>query len=395
MPAAMPVHESAQVTPPTPEPTRMQTVMMTELAQLVEQEQQNLLARWRTAVRELPSASALDMPTLNDHIPVLLAELSAALRSGSDDTIAHALAVGSAPAHGLQRLADSFDIEEVVAEYNILRGCIHDLAERHALSMQGEPFHVLNRLLDGAIGAAVQSYATHQAVEVRSRREEYLAFVAHDLRTPLNAIAMSAQVLEVLLSDASGAAPQAERMWKALNRNVQHLKVLVNKVVEENANLVTESGMTLERRTFDLWPLVESLIHDLNPVAGTGSTALMNEVPDDCEVHADASLLRRILQNLIANAIDHTPRGTVTIGASRNHHTGLTELFVRDDGAGIAADRRQLVFEKGERDSEKEGSTGLGLAIVKTFVEAHGGEVVVDAELGVGSTFRFTLQAAS
>ena len=373
----------------------MRTAVMTELAELVEQEQANLLYRWRATVRDLPSAKQLDTPTLNDHIPVLLAELSAALRSGSDETIAHALAVGSAPAHGLQRLTDTFDIEEVVAEYNILRGCIHDLAERHSLSMQGAPFHVLNRLLDGAIGTAVQAYATQQAFEVRNRREEYLAFVAHDLRTPLTAIAMSAQVLELILSDASAGTPEAARMWKALRRNVQHLKGLVNKVIEENANLVTESGVKLERRTFDLWPLVESLIHDINPVAGTGSTALVNAVPDDCEVHADASLLRRILQNLIANAIDHTPRGTVTIGASYARDTGLAELFVRDDGAGIAADRRQLVFEKGERESEQEGSAGLGLAIVKAFVEAHGGTVVLDSALGAGSTFRFTLHAAT
>jgi len=373
----------------------MRSAVMTELAELVEQEQANLLHRWRATVRDLPSAKQLDTPTLNDHIPVLLAELSAALRSGSDEPIAHALAVGSAPAHGLQRLTDTFDIEEVVAEYNILRGCIHDLAERHSLSMQGAPFHVLNRLLDGAIGTAVQAYATQQAFEVRNRREEYLAFVAHDLRTPLTAIAMSAQVLELILSDASAGTPEAARMWKALRRNVQHLKGLVNKVIEENANLVTESGVKLERRTFDLWPLVESLIHDINPVAGTGSTALVNAVPDDCEVHADASLLRRILQNLIANAIDHTPRGTVTIGASYARDTGLAELFVRDDGAGIAADRRQLVFEKGERESEQEGSAGLGLAIVKAFVEAHGGTVVLDSALGAGSTFRFTLHAAT
>jgi len=373
----------------------MRTAVMTRLAQLIEEEQQDLLQRWRTTVRELPSAKGLDTPTLNDHIPLLLAELSAALRSGSDDTIATALAAGSAPAHGLQRLTDSFDIEEVVAEYNILRECVHDLAERHALSMQGEPFRVLNRLLDGAIGTAVQSFATQQALEVQSRREEYLAFVAHDLRTPLTAIAMAARVLELMLADASAATPQAARMWKALTRNVKHLTVLVNTVIEENANLVTESGVKVERRTFDLWPLVESLIHDIHPVAGTGSTALVNAVPIDCEVSADASLLRRILQNLVANAIEHTPRGTVTIGASHDRDTGIMELYVRDDGVGIAAELRQRVFDKGERASEKDGSSGLGLAIVKTFVEAHGGEAFVDSDPGAGSTFRFTLSAAT
>ena len=167
--------------------------ILDELARLIEQERDALLIRWRGQVRELPAARDLDVPTLNDHIPQLLAELAAALRSRSDETIAQALLDGSPPAHGLQRVKDAFDIEEVVAEYNILRGCIHELADRHSLNLQGRPFHVLNRVLDAAIGSAVQSFATQKAREVQLRREEYLAFVAHDLRTPLNAIALSAR----------------------------------------------------------------------------------------------------------------------------------------------------------------------------------------------------------
>src|SRR5205085_9043895 len=117
------------------------------------------------------------------------------------------------------------DIEEVVAEYNILRGSIHDLAERNGLSMGGRPFHVLNRVLDGAIGSAVQTFATQKALEVRHRREEYLAFVAHDLRTPLNAIALAARVLDMILSRSDLDTTQTASMMNALSRNVQHLEV--------------------------------------------------------------------------------------------------------------------------------------------------------------------------
>ena len=123
----------------------------------------------------------------------------------SDQTIPEALLEGSPPAHGLQRHQDGFDIEEVVAEYNILRGCIHDLADNNGLSLQGKPFHILNRVLDEAIGLAVQTFATQQALEVQRRREEYLAFVAHDLRTPLNAISLAAQSPG---ADAPGARRQ-------------------------------------------------------------------------------------------------------------------------------------------------------------------------------------------
>ena len=361
-----------------------------KLAVLIKQQCQPLLARWRQQVRELPSARHLDVPTLNDHIPDLLDELAEALRSRSDQTIPEALCEGSPPAHGRQRVQDGFDIEEVVAEYNILRDCLHDLADNNDLSLQGHPFHIINRVLDGAIGLAVQTYATQQALQVQHRREEYLAFVAHDLRTPLNAISMAAAVLELALP-TQDTRPGTTQMLKTLRRNVLNLEGLVSKVLEESANLQTEIGVKLERREFDLWPLVEALIHDLHPVGETASTRLVNAVPDDLVVYADASLLRRVFQNLIANAIKYTPRGDVIIGARELVAKGVVECWVRDNGAGIPAELLDSVFDKGVTDPEGKGGTGLGLSIVKTFIEAHGGIVTVDSKAEAGSTFRFSL----
>jgi two-component system phosphate regulon sensor histidine kinase PhoR len=364
-----------------------------KLAALIKQERDALLSRWRQQVRQLPSAQHLDSPTLNDHIPGLLDELATALESRSDETIPEALSEGSPPARGgLQRVQDGFDIEEVVAEYNILRGCIHDLADTNGLSLQGKPFHIMNRVLDGAIGLAVQTYATQRALEVQQRRDEYLAFVTHDLRTPLSAISLATTVLELTLPQR-GASAETTQMLKTLRRNVQHLGELVGKVIEENTNLQTEIGIKLERRAFDLWPLVEALIHDFHPVAGTASTQLINKVPDDLVVYADASLLRRVFQNLIANAITYTSGGEVIIGARELGAEGAVECWVSDNGAGIPEERLENVFDQLETDPQKEGGLGLGLAIVKTFVEAHDGKVTVESKEGLGSTFRFTLPA--
>jgi signal transduction histidine kinase len=364
-----------------------------KLAMLIRQQRDALLLRWRQQVKQLPSAQHLDIPALNDHIPDLLKELAVALESKSSETIAEALIEGtSPPAHGLQRLQEAFDLEEVVAEYNILRGCIHDLAEENGFSLQGEPFHILNRVLDQAIGMAVQTYATQRALEVQRRREEYLAFVAHDLRTPLNAISLATRVLEVSFRERSERAETAQ-MLKTLSRNVQNLQRLVEKIIEENTNLQTETGIKLERREFDLWPLVEGLIHDLHPVAGTGSTKLVNKVPHRLIVYADASLLRRVFQNLIANAIKFTPRGRVVIEAKELSDEEVVRCRVIDNGAGFPEARLEKVFDELESDSQGEGGLGLGLAIVKTFVEAHGGKVTVESKQGVGSTFQFTLPA--
>jgi signal transduction histidine kinase len=364
-----------------------------KLAELITRQRNLLLSRWREQVRELPSARSLDTPTLNDHMPGLIDELAAALRVKSDKSIPEALLEVSPPAHGLQRVEDAFDIDEVVAEYNILRGCIHDLADQNGLNLQGKPFHIVNRVLDHAIGLALQAYATQQALEVQRRREQYLAFVAHDLRTPLNAISLAGRVLELTVG-AKDPNAQTSRMLKALRRNVQHLEGLVSKVLEENTSLQTEMGIKLERREFDLWPLVEALVHDLHPVAGTDSTRLVNSVPEDLVIYADASLLMRVFQNLIANAIRYTPRGEVVVGARELNADGVVECWVSDNGAGIPAELQEAIFDldKAKTDESGDGGgAGLGLAIVKTFAEAHGGEVSVESIEGVGSTFRFSL----
>ena len=360
-----------------------------KLAALLLQERASLLERWRRALKELPSARHLDVPTLLDHMPQFIEEMAAELRSGSDETITEAVASAQGAAnHGLQRVEDGFDIVEVVAEYNMLRQCIHEVASEHGLVIQGEMLRVINRLVDAAIGSAVQHFATAQALEVQRRREEHLAFIAHDLRTPLNAIAMAAKLLE---QAREGAHLDVSSLQKTLNRNIAHLGELVNDVLKENSNLVTEVGVKLERRWFDLWPLVEGLVHELHPIAGTGSTLLKNTIPLDLRIYADASLLVRIFQNLIANAITHTPRGEVVIGATEPGTAAKVEFWVSDNGSGIPADRLPHVFEKYETAHQDQHGAGLGLAIVKTFVEAHGGIVTVESEPGAGSTFRITL----
>jgi len=362
------------------------------LADLVRDDRDALLLAWRIQVRQLPSASHLDSPTLNDHIPDLLEELASALEINPDQTIPEALAEASPAAHGSQRLKDGFDIEEVVAEYNILRGCIHDLATEHRINLQGRPFHVLNRIFDNAIGQAVQTYASQQALEVQQRREEYLSFVAHDLRTPLFAISLIGRSLEKRLS-GQALGDDAQRILKSLRRNVQQLQDLTDKVLEENSNLLADSGVKVELRWFDLWPLVEALLDDLDTVATAAHTKVSNRVPDDLVVFADARLLRRVFQNLIANAIRFSPGGEVIVGAQATVTQGIVECWVSDNGQGIAAELLEKVFDKGESGGEDGTGSGLGLglAIVKTFIAAHDGHVAVDSVLGQGSRFHFSI----
>ena len=152
-----------------------------------------------------------------------------------------------------------------------------------------------------------------------------------------------------------------------------------------------DAGIKLERREFELWPLVESLLDELEPVAQTAKASLVNNVPDDLTVFADAGLLKRVFQNLVANAIRYTPGGEIVVGALDSGPQGAIDCWVSDNGAGIPQALLDSVFKKGESDPENADGTGLGLAIVQTFVEAHGGAVTVASTEGKGSTFRFSL----
>src|SRR5688500_13209077 len=140
------------------------------LSQLIRTRKDELLEDWRAHARKLPGAKDLSVLTLDDHIPDVFEDLAAALIERDDRPIDGQQMIDSPPAHGLQRLRDGVDIVEVVAEYNMVRRAVHDLATRHDVSLQREAAHIVNRVIDEAIGLAVQAYAVQQAVELQRRR---------------------------------------------------------------------------------------------------------------------------------------------------------------------------------------------------------------------------------
>lgn len=363
---------------------------LNELAALIRGDRDTLLGKWRREVRKLPVAQHLDVPTLNDHLPELLEELACELKASSDDTMITAASRDCPVTHGLERLRSGFDIEEVVAEYNALRSIIQDLAEHHGLSLHGKANHIVNRVIDGSIGLAVKTYATQKALEVQQRREEHLSFVAHDLRTPLSAIAIAARLLGTnTINEAKDE--RAATLMETLQRNVNRMNALIIKVVQEETNLKANAEGKLERREIKLRALIASLLSDLQPLAETLNTTLTNNISEDLTAFADPNLLTLVFQNLISNAINYAANGEVSIGAREMEERVAVECWVSDNGAGIPAERLEMVFEKLETDPDKKEGMGLGLAIVKQIVEAHGGKVTVDSKFGQGSTFRFTL----
>lgn len=358
------------------------------LAALIRRDREALLADWRRRVRALPAAAALDAPTLNDHVPRVLDALVAALDRAVAADDAPSVAHPSA-AHGAQRLRDGYDIEQVVAEYGLLRESLHALAEANGVHVEGAAFRVLNRELNQSIGLAVRAYAHETATALVRQHEQHLAFVTHDLRTPLNAIVLAVSALELALPPAQPDDGLAARMLRSLRRSADQLHRLVDSVVAASAAPQPGGPLELHRRRFELWPLVAGLVQELEPLARASGARLVNAVPDELKVYADANLLGRALRNLIENAIRHAPHGEVAIGGERAGEA--IACWVRDDGTGIEAARMDKVFEAGETTRAGNGGMGLGLTIVREIVEAHGGHVEVSSTPGRGSIFRFDL----
>ena len=357
------------------------------LATLIRQESESVLRNWRVLVRQMNIARHLDVPTLNDHIPDLLEELAQSLEGVSSDSMIEELRDNPVE-HGLDRLKLGFDVEEVVGEYNALREVLHELLEANHISLEGSVNRRINRVIDKSIGLAVKTYATQRALEAQQRRQEYISFVAHDLRTPLSAISMATQLLQQHFGSEGGS--EAQFLFDTLHRNGARLNALVLKVVHEEENLKSLACQAKERCQVLAHPVVQACLDDLQPLSLFSGTSLLNQVAPELTCYANASSLSQVFLNLISNALAYSPKGEVRVGG--RDLPGFSEFWVSDTDCGIPADRLEHIFDKMETDPDPQRKgMGLGLAIVKQFVEAQGGRVTVQSQLGQGTTFTFTI----
>ena len=362
-----------------------------QLAEVFGDCQDEIICEWRAQAATLLRELDLDKPTLTDHMPDLVAEITRDLAQSRDGAIADEQTRGSPPVHGVQRFHDGLDAGEVVAEYNLLRTAFITVAERHGLYLVGDAARIINQRIDEGVRMAVTSFAAQQALIRKEQEDEHLAFIAHDLRTPLNAVSLLVDQLKYRAENKTAA--QSDEIFEILRRNLQRVEDLIKRVLDTKVQ-PTGSGSSFqpELRTFELWPLVQRLILDLQAVSSEHEIEVVNEIPPLLSVYGDAGLISQVFQNLLGNAFKYASRGKVTVSAEEGD--GAIACVVHDNGAGIPLEMLSTVFDKMTTDPEKTG-TGLGLAIVKQIVEAHGGTVSAESVHGRGATFSFTLPKPS
>jgi two-component system sensor histidine kinase ChiS len=230
--------------------------------------------------------------------------------------------------------------------------------------------------------------------ELAEMKEEFLALTTHDLRSPLTVIS---GVISFFTSGRLGElSPEQKNMVTMMERNTQNLIELVNDLLD--ASKLESGTMRLDVASLNLREMIKELRETmLLPLAREKEIELVETFPEDLPlVEADRAKLRRILLNLLSNALKFTGKGgRVEVRADAQSEDGRVRISVSDTGVGIAPEDVDRLFDKYEqtrsRATRGEKGTGLGLYITKQLVELHGSEITVKSELGKGSTFSFTL----
>jgi len=237
--------------------------------------------------------------------------------------------------------------------------------------------------------------ANAQLRELSAMKEEFLALTTHDLRSPLTVIS---GVINFFTSGRLGElTPEQKNMVEMMERNTQNLIELVNDLLD--ASKLESGTLRLDAASISLRALIEELREEMQPLAAEKEIALEELVPEDLpQLRADRAKLRRVLVNLVSNALKFTPKGgRVRVSAARED--SFVRVSVSDTGVGIQPDDLRDIFDKyaqaRSRATRSEKGTGLGLYITRQLVELHGGKIEVQSEVGKGSTFSFTIPIAT
>jgi len=228
-------------------------------------------------------------------------------------------------------------------------------------------------------------------LEVASQhKSEFLANMSHELRTPLNAIIGFSEVLTDRMFGELNE--KQDEYLKDIYASGTHLLSLINDILD--LSKIEAGRMELELTDFHLPTALDNALTLVRERAGRREITLQATVDERLgEVRADERKIRQVVLNLLSNAIKFTPEGgRIEVGAVPRDES--IEVSVSDTGVGIAPEDQEAVFEEfrqvGTVEKKAEG-TGLGLTLCRKFVELHGGRIWVKSQVGVGSTFTFTI----
>jgi signal transduction histidine kinase len=231
--------------------------------------------------------------------------------------------------------------------------------------------------------------SARQRAEAASRmREDLVAVVSHDLRNPLSAITTSTALLRRTLPAEEGG--RTLKYLETIERAAERMKRLISDLLDLAS--IDANRLVIQTAPCEATSLVREAVELLQAVAAERSLLLVEREPaPTLRLHADRDRVLQVLSNLLGNAIKFSREGS-TIEVRAEAGDGAVLFAVTDSGVGVAPEQLPHLFDR-YWQAKREGrlGIGLGLSIAKGVVEAHGGKIWAESELGKGSTFYFTL----
>jgi len=227
--------------------------------------------------------------------------------------------------------------------------------------------------------------------ELEGLKDSLTHMIVHDLNNPLNVVSGNIELLEMQLQDKC-TDEQKAYLNKSLTA-ANELKSMISNLLD--INKMEEGKLKLECVDFNLGDVVRETVDQMKVVAERDEKTLSSAVPDNLPlISADSDLIKRVIANLINNALKFTPpQGSVDVKVEYKDSEKSFYIYVKDTGSGIPKEYLGKVFDKFVQVKSKEAKSGrgLGLTFCKMTVETHGGKIRVESEVGKGSTFIFIL----
>lgn len=233
-----------------------------------------------------------------------------------------------------------------------------------------------------------QRAETEALRELDRMKSEFLATMSHDFRSPLTVIRGN---LELLQSQRPGALTDAQRdLAMRAQRNVHRLEEFTEDLLEMAR--IEHDAIVLDRDDIDITELIREVVDDNRVLAEARAQRLELRCDGPAIVSCDASRLRRVLGNLLGNAMKYAPPETpIRVTAARRG--GTFDITVSDEGPGVDADERERIFDKFSRGRRSAGvaGAGLGLSIARSLAELHGGTLRYEDPPAGGAAFILSL----
>ena len=284
---------------------------------------------------------------------------------------------------------------QVIGALGIKREAVPDWSEDEMTAISS----IANQIalaLDNARLSKEQEKTIVQLVEVDRLKSEFLTSMSHELRTPLNSIIGFADVLlQGIDGDLNDMALNDIRL---IHNSGQHLLALINDILD--LSKIEAGKMELVCEPINVTTAIKDVLAASSSLVKNKPVEILVDVePSLPPINADRLRFNQILLNLVSNAAKFTEKGSITLKAEMQESVP-DKMFISviDTGIGIPAEKIDAVFDRfRQADSSTTrhyGGTGLGLAICKQLIEMHGGEIWLESEVDVGSTFHFTIPLA-